>query len=68
MRASWAALLMAPMSVFLSSGSPTRRVPRRSFSFSMSSSAIDSWTSSRLPAQHTSPWLKKMPLTMPSTA
>ena len=27
-----------------------------------------SCTSSRLPAQQTWPWLKKMPLTMPSTA
>ena len=34
----------------------------------MTSSAIDSWTSSRDPAQQTWPWLKKMPLTMPSTA
>ena len=28
----------------------------------MNGSTIDSWTNSRLPAQHTSPWLKKMPL------
>ena len=34
----------------------------------MNGSAIDSWTNSRLPAQHTSPWLKKMPLTTPSMA
>ena len=34
----------------------------------MNGSAIDSWTKSRLPAQHTSPWLKKMPLTTPSIA
>ena len=66
--ASWAALLMAPTSVFLSSGSPTRSVDSRSLSRSMNGSAIDSWTSSRLPAQHTSPWLKKMPLTTPSMA
>jgi hypothetical protein len=32
MRASWAAELIAPMSVFLSSGSPTRRVAIRRFS------------------------------------
>ena len=32
------------------------------------SSATDSCTSSREPAQQTWPWLKKMPLTMPSTA
>jgi hypothetical protein len=50
--------LIAPTSVFLSSGSPTRIVERRSLSFSMSGSAIDSWTSRRDPAQHTSPWLK----------
>src|SRR5579859_6264558 len=31
-------------------------------------SATGSCTSSRDPAQHTWPWLKKMPLTMPSTA
>ena len=34
----------------------------------MNGSAIDSWTNSRLPAQHTSPWLKKMPLMTPSMA
>ena len=34
----------------------------------MSVPAIDSWTSSREPAQQTSPWLKKIPLTIPSTA
>ncbi len=66
--ASWAELLIAPTSVFLSSGSPTRSVDRRSFRRSMNGSAIDSWTNSRLPAQHTSPWLKKMPLTTPSIA
>ena len=41
---------------------------RRRLSRSSSSSATDSCTSRRLPAQHTWPWLKKMPLTMPSTA
>ena len=56
------------MSVFLSSGSPSRSVPSRRFSRSSTVSATDSWTSSREPAQHTWPWLKKMPLTMPSTA
>ena len=34
----------------------------------MKGSAIDSWTKRRLPAQHTSPWLKKMPLITPSIA
>ncbi len=67
-RASWAAELIAPTSVFLSSGSPTRSVASRRCSAAISSSATDSWTSSRDPAQHTWPWLKKMPLTMPSTA
>ncbi len=57
------------MSVFLSSGSPTRSCAIRRFSdVQSSSSAMDSWTSSREPAQQTWPWLKKMPLTMPSTA
>ena len=34
----------------------------------MNSSAIDSCTRRREPAQHTWPWLKKMPLMIPSTA
>ena len=56
------------MSVFLSSGSPTRSVAIRRLSRCSTSSATDSCTSSREPAQQTWPWLKKMPLTMPSTA
>ena len=56
------------MSVFLSSGSPTRSVLIRRLSLAIASSAIDSCNSSRDPAQHTWPWLKKIPLTMPSTA
>ena len=68
MRASCSAELIAPMSVFLSSGSPTRSVPIRRCSAAMTSSWIDSCTSSREPAQQTWPWLKKMPCTMPSTA
>ena len=55
---SWLLELIAPTSVFLSSGSPTRSVERRSLRRMTSSSAMDSWTSSRDPAQHTSPWLK----------
>src|SRR3974390_1649193 len=51
-------LLIAPTSVFLSIGSPTRRVARRSLSRSTSSSATDSCTSSREPAQHTPPWVE----------
>ena len=66
--ASCSAELIAPMSVFLSSGSPTRSVDIRRLSLSSTSSATDSCTSSREPAQQTWPWLKKMPLTMPSTA
>ena len=52
-RSSWALLLIAPTSVFLSSGSPTLRLARRTLSLSMRVSYTDSWTSSRLPAQHT---------------
>ena len=68
MRASCSRELMAPMSVFLSSGSPSRSVDSRRFSDSSTSSWMFSCTSSREPAQQTWPWLKKMPLTMPSTA
>ena len=68
MRCSCSALLIAPMSVFLSSGSPRRSVDSRVFSRSTTSSWMFSCTSSRLPAQQTWPWLKKMPLTMPSMA
>ena len=65
---SWARELIAPTSVFLSSGSPTRSVCSRSLSLSTARSKTGSCTSRREPAQHTWPWLKKMPLTMPSTA
>ncbi len=67
-RSSCAAELIAPTSVFLSSGSPTRSCAIRRFSEASTGSSTDSWTSSREPAQQTWPWLKKMPLTMPSTA
>jgi hypothetical protein len=50
--------LIAPMSVFLSSGSPTRSVSMRRASFATTMSATGSWTSRREPAQHTCPWLK----------
>ena len=56
------------MSVFLSSGSPSRSVVSRCLSRSTTWSATDSCTSSRDPAQQTCPWLKKIPLTMPSIA
>ena len=67
-RSSCAAELIAPMSVFLSSGSPSRSVDIRRRSLRSSSSATDSCTSSRVPAQQTWPWLKKTPRTIPSTA
>ena len=67
-RCSCSAELIAPMSVFLSSGSPRRSVDSRALSRSTTSSWMFSWTSRRLPAQQTCPWLKKMPLTMPSIA
>ena len=59
--------LIAPRSVFLSRGSPTRIFAIRTLSFSIISSAILSCTIRREPAQQTWPWLKKIPLTMPST-
>ena len=68
MRASCAALLMAPTSVFLSSGSPTRSRSIRAHSLRVTSSATLSCSSSREPAQQTWPWLKKIPSMMPSTA
>ncbi len=40
----------------------------RSQSLPITTSATLSWISSREPAQQTCPWLKKMPLTIPSTA
>ena len=40
----------------------------RACSLATTSSTTDSCTSRREPAQQTCPWLKKMPLTMPSTA
>ena len=55
---SWLLELIAPTSVFLSSGSPTRSVERRSLSRLDQLVGHRSWTSSRDPAQHTSPWLK----------
>ncbi|CAB4630759.1 unannotated protein [freshwater metagenome] len=68
MRASCSFELMAPMSVFLSSGSPSRRVARRRVNFSTTSSWMFSCTRSLEPAQQTCPWLKKIPAMMPSTA
>ena len=52
-RSSWARELMAPTSVFLSRGSPTRRVDSRRLRRLSTSSAMDSCTSSREPAQQT---------------
>ena len=57
------------MSVFLSSGSPRRSVRQAALErVAAARPGSDSWTSRREPAQQTWPWLKKMPLTMPSTA
>ena len=60
-------LLIAPTSVFLSIGSPTRIFSIRFFNLCRTSSATFSCKSKREPAQHTCPWLKKIPLTIPST-
>jgi hypothetical protein len=68
MLSSWSRETIAPTSVFLSSGSPTRSTRSRCLSLAMTRSATGSCTSRREPAQHTWPWLKKMPLMMPSTA
>jgi hypothetical protein len=48
-------LLIAPMSVFLSKGSPTRSVANRRFNRASTSPATLSCTSNRDPAQHTCP-------------
>ena len=56
--ACWAGELIAPMSVFLSSGSPSRSVSIRVFEPVDDLVVDDSWTSSREPAQQTWPWLK----------
>ena len=53
MRANCSALLIAPKSVFLSSGLPTRINAIRRFSFSITSSWTFSCTSKRDPAQQT---------------
>jgi len=58
----------APCSVPGSKGSPSRRFAAASLNFCTNSSWADSSTNSRLPAQQTSPWLKKMPLIAPCTA
>ena len=58
----------APMSMLLSSGSPTRIFAMRAFSLPSSAGAVPSCTSRREPAQQTSPWLNQMLSTMPSTA
>src|SRR6185369_15201653 len=50
MRSSWAAELIAPTSVFLSSGSPTRSCAIRSRSRASTLSTMDSCTSRREPA------------------
>src|SRR6266545_2639783 len=58
---------MAPMSIALSSGGPTRSFSMRARSFVVSRSAIPSCMSRRDPAQQTCPWLNQMASTTPST-
>src|SRR5881396_1575293 len=67
MRSSCTGATIAPMSIALSSGGPTRSFSMRALSFVTSRSAIPSCTSSREPAQHTWPWLNQIASTTPST-
>ena len=67
MRSSCTRATIAPMSIALSSGEPTRSVLIRSRILAISGSAMLSCISSRDPAQHTCPWLNQMPSTSPST-
>src|SRR6266540_3246112 len=64
---SWAGATIAPMSIALSSGSPTRSLSIRARSFSISRAATPSCTSRREPAQQTWPWLNQIASTTPST-
>ena len=56
------------MSIALSSGSPTRSFAMRVRTLARNARSMDSWTSSREPAQHTWPWLNQIAFTSPSTA
>lgn len=55
MRSTCTGATMAPMSMALSSGSPTRSFSIRARSFWISRSAMPSWTRRREPAQQTWP-------------
>ena len=68
MRSRWMGSTTAPMSMALSSGSPTRKDDSRVLILSMQRSAMPSSINRREPAQHTSPWLNQMASTRPSTA
>ncbi len=68
MRSSWIGETMAPTSIALSSGAPTRSVSSRAFTLATKASWMPSCTSRRDPAQHTWPWLNQMASTTPSTA
>src|SRR5881275_2082716 len=67
MRSSCTGATIAPMSIALSSGGPTRSFSIRARSFVTSRSAMPSCASSRDPAQHTCPWLNQIASTTPST-
>jgi len=67
MRSSCTGATIAPMSIALSSGGPTRSFSIRARSLATSRSAIPSWTRRRDPAQHTCPWLNQIASTTPST-
>src|SRR3989442_1611460 len=67
MRSSCTGATIAPMSIDLSSGGPTRSFSIRARSFATSRSATPSCTSSREPAQQTCPWLNQIASTTPST-
>src|SRR5216117_3448474 len=67
MRSSCTGATIAPISIALSSGGPTRSFSMRALSFVTRRSAIPSCTSSRDPAQHTCPWLNQIASTTPST-
>ncbi len=68
MRVSWTGCTIAPTSVDLSSGSPTRRCFMRALRRAVKRSATPSATRIREPAQQTWPWLNQIASTTPSTA
>src|SRR3989454_268185 len=66
-RSSCTGATIAPMSIALSSGGPTRSFSIRARNLVTSGSATPSCTSRRDPAQHTCPWLNQIASTTPST-